>query len=134
MDQLPEPTAHLDYRDRFTEAEMARLAKGLVPRTMDEKWSVELVDNTIHCRRSWTGRIGFVVRLVPDGDAWMVAWATVDDLVAASGYGPEFLRWLLRQQVLGQDVPFPALEAPGPARGPSAWQAMRSWLRRRPPG
>ena len=134
MDQLPEPTTPLDYRDRFTGAEMARLAEGLVPRDMDEKWSVQLVDRTIHCRRSWTGRLAFVVHLVPDGDGWLVAWATVDDLVAASGYGPGFLRWLLRHLVLGQDVPLPGEEEAGPAGRRSAWRAARVWLRARLPG
>ena len=53
---------------RFSAAELALLRLGLIPRDMDDRWFIYLVNNTLHFHRSWTGHEIFQLPLTPTPD------------------------------------------------------------------
>lgn len=62
----PSQRAPLAFERRFDAAETARLHAGLVPRQMEDKWSMKVQDGWLLLRRSWTGICIYGVRLEPD--------------------------------------------------------------------
>lgn len=109
---MPESVAVLDYTAEFTAEEFGRISRGLVPECMEDKWFVYLKDNTLHLHRSWTGHCIYQVEFGCDGDKCSVERVTVnrdpsqynerDDL-----YDARLLDFLIRNLLLGQNLPFP---------------------------
>ena len=109
---MPDPKARLAYERRFTPDERRRLALGIVPRNMEDKWFIFFEDGWLHFHRSWTGACIYSVR-VTDSDAGSEvaeAWVnrapeqytrTDDD------YDARLLAFLVERLLLGRDAPFP---------------------------
>ena len=110
---MPEARAALRYERRFTPEERRRLALGIVPRNMEDKWFIFLEDDWLCLHRSWTGACMYAVKLAatPDGGADVTeAWVnrapdqytrTDDD------YDVKLLAFLVERLLLGHDAPFP---------------------------
>lgn len=114
----PEQRAALKIDRRFTADEAERIAQGLVPETMDDKWFIHQEDGWVYFHRSWTGVCVYGMRLAPDGDGVRVAeaWASRDPEQyknTEDEYDAEFLiQWLVGNFLLGQDNPLPRQKKP----------------------
>lgn len=109
---LPNSRARFALARRFDAAEYARLAYGMIPRQMEDKWFIYWAGDSLHFHRSWTGVCVFVVRLdeVPGGYSVAEAWVNRDpeqykstDLAGDS----ELLTFLIERLLLGRRVAFP---------------------------
>ncbi len=109
---LPEGRARISYRRRFDAGEYQRLALGLRPMAMEDKWFIYLDDDSLYFHRSWTGVCIYTVRLRAAGRAWEVveAWVNrasdqyrgVDD-----AYDAGVLSFLVERLLLGRKIAFP---------------------------
>lgn len=77
---LPTARARIQFTNRYTADEYARLKRGLVPTSTDERWFAYLDDDWLALHRSWTGYCLYRVRFAPDGDGVRAveAWANRD--------------------------------------------------------
>lgn len=79
---LPFPAARaaIPIARTYTAAEYARIARGFIPRDMDDRWFIYLEGDTLALHRSWTGACIFRVRFAPAGDGYRIAeaWANRD--------------------------------------------------------
>src|SRR3954451_20658359 len=74
---LPETRVPLRFERSFTGEEHARIARGLVPGQMEDKWFIFLEDDWLFLHRSWTGACIYAVRLHPEAGGSRVAEAWV---------------------------------------------------------
>lgn len=106
----------LPYERRFSAAEHARLAQGLVPAQMEDKWFIYLENGLLRLHRSWTGACIYGVRLEMDGEQSVVkeAWvsrATSEYTRTDDAYDARLLSFLVERLLLGREVPFPVPDA-----------------------
>jgi hypothetical protein len=104
--------SRLSFNREFTQEEYDRIALGLIPRSMDEKWFVFLEDNWLYFHRSWTGACVYQLRLESNGDNYSVAEAWVNrDPNQYKGtddaYDVALLSFLMDNFLLGKRTPFP---------------------------
>jgi hypothetical protein len=75
---MPSLREQIEFHRRFSREEYARIARGHVPESMDDKWFVYVEDDLVHIHRSWTGFCSFEIELAPSGDGYEVAAAWVN--------------------------------------------------------
>ena len=77
---MGEAREQLDYHEIFSAAEMRRIACGLMPYEMEDKWFVYFAEGWLHFHRSWTGFETYQARFEPCEDGFRVdeAWVTRD--------------------------------------------------------
>jgi O-acetyl-ADP-ribose deacetylase len=109
---MPAKRAAIPLQRRFDPEEHARLALGLIPQQMEDKWFIYLEDDWIHFHRSWTGKTIYQVRLRPAGEGSVVEEAWVNrDLDEYKGTDDAkdaaMLSFLIERLLLGRHVMFP---------------------------
>jgi ADP-ribose pyrophosphatase YjhB (NUDIX family) len=62
---MPAERAELDFRARFTPAEMAKVARGFLSQVMEHKWCAWFEDGVLRIHRSWSGHEIFRLHLEP---------------------------------------------------------------------
>ena len=112
---LPEQRVRLPWSRAFDAAEHARVASGLVPEQMEDKWFVFYEAPWLWLHRSWTGIAIYGVKLREEDGGSVVeeAWANrapeqyreTDDAADA-----RMLAFLVDRLLLGKDVSFPVRE------------------------
>ncbi len=110
--KLPENHAVIDYRDSFSPEEYERIARGLIPRQMEDKWFIYLEDDTLHLHRSWTGFCLYEVDFVQESGDWVTREARVNRDEKQYGgkddaYDVAMTRFLIRGLLLAEAVEFP---------------------------
>lgn len=77
---FPAMRAPIPLAREYTAAEHAQIARGFIPRDMDDRWFIYLDGDTLALHRSWTGACIFLVRLAPVGAGYRIAeaWANRD--------------------------------------------------------
>ena len=77
---FPEARAAIPFEREYTAAEYARIARGLIPHDMDDRWFIHLEGDDLFLHRSWTGACIFLVRFAPAGGGYRIAeaWANRD--------------------------------------------------------
>jgi hypothetical protein len=118
---LPDARARIPYARSFDRAEQARVARGLVPQEMEDKWFVFLEEPWLFFHRSWTGICIYAVRLRPEGEG-----STVEEALANrdpeqyratdDAYDAAVLSFLVEALLLGRDVPFPLRASVDPGK------------------
>ena len=111
-EDMPASKARVPLSRRFDAAEYARLARGLVPGQMEDKWSILLEADWLHFHRSWTGHCTYSARLEPAASGWQVAESWVSrDAEQYKGtdldHDAAVLGYLIERLLLGRRVPFP---------------------------
>ncbi|MCJ2064521.1 hypothetical protein MKK63_17615 [Methylobacterium sp. J-088] len=109
----------IPYRASFDRAQFAKLAEGLLPGDMDDKWFIYLDGLDLCLHRSWTGFGAYKVSLRRKGETHRVVSAlcakqmleTHDEPYQAQG-----LDFLIANLLLGEAKPFPR---PADVREPS---------------
>jgi hypothetical protein len=118
---LPAARARLKLTRSFSPEEHRRLALGLVPKGMEDKWLIFLEDGWLYFHRSWTGKCVYTVRLRAEGaegegSAIEEAWVNRDPEEykrTDDAYDARLLGFLMDRLLLDRDVPFPLpAEAP----------------------
>jgi O-acetyl-ADP-ribose deacetylase (regulator of RNase III) len=109
---LPDARARVPYRRDFDAEEHRRVAAGIVPEAMEDKWFIFLEDDWLFFHRSWTGVCVYAVRLrrVEAGSTVEEAWANRDPTQyskADDTYDAEMLGFLVDRLLLGRTPPFP---------------------------
>ena len=109
---LPEARARIAYERSFDAAELARVARGVVPEEMEDKWFVFYEAPWLWFHRSWTGVAIYGVRLRAEGEGGVVeeAWVNRDPAQyreTDDAHDIALLSFLVERLLLGRDVPFP---------------------------
>jgi O-acetyl-ADP-ribose deacetylase (regulator of RNase III) len=109
---FPALRARIAVARRIDAAEYERLAYGMIPQEMEDKWFIYLRDGSLYFHRSWTGFCIFVVRLqeVPGGWAVAEAWVNREPEQYKSTdveHDVLLLRFLIERLLLGRRVAFP---------------------------
>ena len=110
--EAPRAMTSIPYRDSFTDREVRRFELGLVPMDMGEKWFIHFRLGTLYLHRSWTGYCIFTVKLENERGRHVVIDARVcSDPTryqrSTDAYEASLLRFLVRDLLLGQRLPFP---------------------------
>ena len=84
---LPVQRRELNYRRSFNQCEFERVAFGLVPGQMEDKWFVLFEESWLFFYRSWTGYCIYGVKLAQAGDGAEVvdSWVTGDLQIYRAG-------------------------------------------------
>ncbi len=109
---LPQARARIAYARSFEAAELARVARGVVPEEMEDKWFVFYEAPWLWFHRSWTGVAIYGVRLRAEGEGSVVeeAWVNRDPAQyreTDDAHDVALLSFLVERLLLGRDVPFP---------------------------
>ena len=112
LQPLPSARASLSIEREFTEAEYERLALGLIPQDMDDKWFIFLEEDVLYFYRSWTSFCVYWVRLSKEGATYSIAEAYVSRdanqyTQTSKSYDKSLLLFLINNLLLGVDHPFP---------------------------
>jgi hypothetical protein len=102
--------APIPYEDTFSEAEYQRLAGGLVPEVMEDKWFAYLDGCALYFHRSWTGQFVYRVVFEQRGESYSVTEAScaLDVLQRSDAtYEAQLLSFLIHNLLLGERRPFP---------------------------
>lgn len=112
LSSLPDAHKELGFRREFTVEEYNRLARGLIPREMEDKWFIFLEADYLYFHRSWTGFLIYQLRFKEEGDKYLVDEALVNrDSTQYKGTDEEYevalLGFLIDNLLLGKATPFP---------------------------
>jgi len=109
---LPAEHAPLVVEREFTQQEYARIACGVVPEQMEDKWFIFLEDTSLFFHRSWTGFCIFQVTLTQQSTIYAIADVLVNrDTTQYSGstdiYDKQLLLFLINNLLLDERHPLP---------------------------
>lgn len=109
---MPEQTAVLYYQAQFSVQEFDQISTGLIPQKMEDKWFIVLEGKTLKLYRSWSGNCIYQVDFAQEDFHYYVSRAIVNRdpaqyLETDNAYDCLLLNFLIRNLLLGQDVPFP---------------------------
>lgn len=137
---MPTKRKRLALDLRFNGEEWAKVARGLVPHNLDEKWFVFLEDDWLNFHRN-NGVCIYRLRFVAEGDTHRCAefWVNRDPTQYRSDGEDDcaLVTWIIRALILGdEDAPFPKLRE---TEQQSVWERVAdrcraAWLRLRVKG
>jgi hypothetical protein len=109
---MSEQRAPLAYQARFSAEEIVELARGFIPREMEDKWFIFQEGEWLYFHRSWTGLGVYAVRLREENGGGVIAeaWVARDaqhSTPSADERDVGVLRFLVDRLLLGRRVPPP---------------------------
>ncbi len=109
---LPDARVRIPFTRDFDAQERERIAVGIVPSQMEDKWFIFLEDGWLFFHRSWTGVCVYAVRLIAVGSGSAVdeAWANRDPGQYPNvdeEFDVRMLSFLIDRLLLGRRVAFP---------------------------
>lgn len=107
------------YAARFSYEEYDRIARGLVPEVMEDKWFIFLEDDMLYLHRSWTGQGVFKVdfKVEEAGVSVAAAVMTPGGYLGTPGYNARILGFLIDNLLLDRNTEFPrpaSMDEPAP--------------------
>jgi hypothetical protein len=106
---LPEQLTQLTYTDSFTQAEYETIARGLIPRAMEDRWFIFYEEPMLYLYRSWSGQFIYRVTLARDDVGARVVCAECPAEYQSDPTLEKLLPWIIRHLLLGQNLAFPKL-------------------------
>ena len=106
---LPIQRAKLIVERTFTDKDYNRLAQGLIPSAMEDKWFIFMENGTLFFHRSWTGVCVYELHF-DDRHCINEAWVNRDSEQYRETdieYDGKLLFFLIDNLLLGQNTPFP---------------------------
>lgn len=103
-------TVHLKFHASYSASEFQKLAEGLVPRQMEDKWFVYMLDDQLCFHRSWTGLPVYRVTFEQHGEGATVIAAEYEGEHREKSnlvYQAKLLEFLIGNLLLGRKLPFP---------------------------
>ncbi len=127
---LPVQRARLEFGRSFSGEEWRRVAHGLLPGGMEDKWFVYSADRVVRFVRSWTGYCIYEIETATNTSGERIvsaAWANrnADEYSGSDdAYDTVLLQFLIDNLLLGQRRPFPVPrgEKPSPDPGSGLFQ------------
>jgi hypothetical protein len=109
---MPASKSRLSIKREFTQEEYNRIALGLIPLSMDEKWFIFLENDWLYFHRSWTGACIYQLRLENHEGNYSVAeaWVNRDPnqyKCTDDAYDVALISFLIDNFLLGKRTPFP---------------------------
>jgi hypothetical protein len=108
---LPDEISILHFDKEFTDEEYVKIANGLIPREMEDKWFIYLEDNTLHMHRSWTGHCIYQIAFEKENDKYIIKEVKVnrnkEQYKQDNEYDIKLLDFLISDLLLGKNTPFP---------------------------
>mgnify|MGYP005859101111 CR=1 FL=1 len=109
---MPSSKQQLTLQRAYSPEEYGRIARGLVPKQMEDKWFIFLENDRLHLCRSWTGYCIYEVAFVEQNGQHVIAeaWVNRDPGQYASTddrHDALLLAYLIDHLMLGRDVEFP---------------------------
>ncbi len=110
----------------FSEEEMDRIRRGLVPEQMEDKWFIYWKDDALFFHRSWTGYCIYIVHFAAENGSWKMIQAEVTRdteqyTLTSDERDAEMISYLVDVLLLRRDANFPSNE-PSHERS-----ALRNW-------
>jgi len=106
---LPTQRAKLNVERAFTEQDYNRLAQGLIPKVMEDKWFIFMENDILFFHRSWTGICIYEAHF-DNRHAINKVWVNRDSEQYKETdieYDRKLLTFLIDNLLLGQNTPFP---------------------------
>lgn len=103
-------TVSIPFRRSFNVIEAEKLAQGLIPEAMEDKWFIYLDENQLCFFRSWTGHPVYRVTLEEKDGGCIVADAEISGSVTEvedAEYQAKLLSFLISNLLLNLNEPFP---------------------------
>jgi hypothetical protein len=101
----------IPFQATFSSTELSRLRKGLIPKSMDDKWFIYFESPYLYLHRSWTGKLIYRVELRMVGEGASVV-ECLSDPETLNRMGTDFQAALvdvvISNLLLGKRKPFPA--------------------------
>jgi len=112
---VPSQRATILVDRAFSQEEMARIRRGLVPEQMEDKWFIYWQDDTLSFHRSWTGFCIYIVQFAAEGDGWKMVEACVNRnpeqyTETSDEQDAEMISYLVDVLLLHRDAAFPSNE------------------------
>jgi hypothetical protein len=125
-ESLPSERTTISVERVFSQEEMHRIRRGLVPEQMEDKWFIYWEDDALFFHRSWTGVCVYVVRFVSHDGVYKMVQADVNrdpDQYSESIHerDVEKISYLINVLLLHQEADFPSDE-PSPEK-----KALMNW-------
>lgn len=106
---LPSQRAKLKVDRTFADKDYNRLAQGLIPSAMEDKWFIFMENGILFFHRSWTGVCIYELHF-NDRHCIKEAWVNRDSeqyKETDTDYDGKLLFFLIDNLLLGQNTPFP---------------------------
>ncbi len=108
---MPSSKGRLSFNREFTKEEYDRIAFGLTPLGMEDKWLIFLENDWLYFHRSWTGFCIYQLRLEQNQNGYSVAEAWVNrdpnQYRGTDEYDVALILFLIDNFLLDQKRPFP---------------------------
>lgn len=101
---MPETRQPLLWRREFSPEELARVARGLIPKEMEDKWLIFLEEDVLWFHRSWTGLCCYEIRL--EGGEAREAFYNPEVRMSEQEH-VDLLGFLVERLLLDRPIPFP---------------------------
>ena len=113
MAPIPSERAALNFSERYSTQEFERIARGLIPQAMEDKWIIFFEEPWLYFHRSWTGFGIYGVRFEQEATGWSAteAWVSRNaDQYSGSNieYETALLKFLIDALLLERPASFPA--------------------------
>ncbi|HUX98802.1 MAG TPA: hypothetical protein VMV49_04565 [Candidatus Deferrimicrobium sp.] len=69
---MPEKRAKLKFERKFTEVEMEKLKRGVIPESQEDKWFILYEDNILYFYRAWSGYCIYMIKFQKKGNEYNV--------------------------------------------------------------
>jgi 8-oxo-dGTP diphosphatase len=106
---LPAQRTKLKIERTFTDKDYNRLAQGLIPSAMEDKWFIFMENDTLFFHRSWTGVCVYEVHF-DNRHCFNEIWVNRDSQQYKETdieYDGKLLIFLIDNLLLGKNTPFP---------------------------
>lgn len=110
----------IPYSATFSGRKYNKIAAGLIPQVMEDKWFIYMDGPYLCLHRSWTGLGVYRIKLEGEnGDYFVTEAACASSVLQHSNpeYQAELLDFLISNLLLGKNKPFPKPEGVGAAAG-----------------
>jgi hypothetical protein len=133
---MREKRAPLKYERVFSQPEFEKLACGVVPEDIDDRWFIFFEHGSVYFHRSWSGECLFFLRLrkLPDSYEVLEAFVNRDPELYKSTddeFDAKFLAYLVESYILGKEHPFPLVANVRPEDQPAARNQLMGRERKR---
>jgi hypothetical protein len=78
LEKPPKKYATLDIKRKFTEEEMIKIKRGIIPQSNDDKWFIFYEEGTLYFYRCWSGFCIYWMKFENKGDGYHVIDARVN--------------------------------------------------------
>ena len=75
---MPERKTTIPLDRTYTQEEMEKIRRGVIPQQMEDKWFIYWDDGILYLHRSWTGCCLYAVHFSSEGDNWKMVEAEVN--------------------------------------------------------